>query len=124
MKPGPAGPGKEERMIKGKGSYGCDAGSLKIAASGFSVMFSNRIGDGCFHFYVVDSMKDLPEGHQCAGFFQTEKTAYVMGYDCDGYIADGGDLEPGAYIVEAAENGDMYLWYLSDETEYWGGNLD
>ena len=63
MNPGSAGPEKGERMIKGKGSYGCDAGSLKIAASGFSVMFSNRIGDGCFHFYVVDNMKDLPEGH-------------------------------------------------------------
>lgn len=112
-------------MIKKKGSYSCDAGSLKISVGGgFSVLFSNRIGDGSFHFYVVDSREDIPEGHRCAGAFQTEKTAYVMGYDCDGYVADDGDLEPGAYIVEAAENGDMYLWKLSGEGEYWGGNLD
>lgn len=112
-------------MIKKKGSYSCDAGSLKISVEGgFSVLFSNRIGDGSFHFYVVDSRDDLPEDYRYINCFQTEKTAYVMGCDCDGFIADNGDLEPGAYIVEAAENGDMYLWYLSNEVEYWGGNLD
>lgn len=111
-------------MIRQSGRYGADIGSLKISVpGGSSFFFGNDYGDGFFHFYIVDSTDDLPEGHRNVGCFQIEHTAYIMGADCDGYVADNGTLEPGAYIVEAYR-GDVYLWKLSVDAEYWGGNID
>ena len=111
-------------MEERNGRYIADIGSLKISVpGGSSFMFGNGLGDGEFDFHVVTERADIPDGCRCEGCFQIEKPAYIMAYDCGADKAEGGELEPGAYIVES-NHGDMYLWKLEDNPKYWGGNLD
>ena len=107
-------------MLRKIGTYGCDAGSLKIGGKDFSVLIENGYGDGEFDVYVCDG-RDVPSYARFAGCFQG-RNLRVFDYDCDGGKPIDDVYLTGSFIAHNF-NGNMYLERLDNDTTYWGNNV-